>query len=121
MNDEITLYEPDGTPTVYIADDDERTFYTWDGHPCAYLHEDHIYGYNGRHLRWFEDGIVWDHDGNRVGYIKDTLKSFASFKPFKAFKNFKSFKSFKEFAPFKPFKSLSDSTIPLREFVLSGK
>lgn len=119
--EEITLFDADGNPVVYIVPDDENTIYLWSGKPVAYLDGENIYGFNGKHLGWFEDGIIWDHKGNSVGFIKSRLPVFAKFEPFKAFKQFKSFKSFKEFAPFKPFKSTSISKTPLPIFLSMGE
>lgn len=117
---EITLFNSQGNPTAYIANDEALTIYLWSGEPVAYLDNEDIYGFNGKHLGWFEQGIIWDHDGNKVGYINKTLPVFAKFEPLKSFKEFKPFKSFQEFSPFKPFKSLNISTIELSTFLGAG-
>ena len=119
---EETLFETDGTPVVYLAYDDENTFYLWDGTPVAYL-ESHneIYGYNGKHLGWYENGVIRDLTGKIVGYNKKTLPVFPEFENFKAFKKFKPFKSFKEFAKMKPTYSNNESNITLSQFLFSGK
>ncbi len=118
---EETLLDNEGNAIAYIARDDENTIYLWNGTPGAYLDEENrIYGFNGQHMGWYEDGIVWDLKGGRAGYNKDTLPVFAKFEPFKAFKKFKPFKSFKQFAKFKPFKSHSNSATKLYDFLNSG-
>jgi hypothetical protein len=119
--EEITLFDPDGNPVAYVAPDDENTIYLWSGKPVAYLEGENIYGFNGKHLGWFEEGIIWDHEGNRVGFIKGTLPVLAKFEPSKASKQFKPFKAFKEFAPFKPFKSTRVSKTPLSIFLSRGE
>ncbi len=119
--EEITLFDHDGNPVAYIVPDDENTIYLWSGEPVAYLDGEDVYGFNGRHLGWFEEGIIWDHEGNRVGFIEGTLPVFAKLEPFKAFKQFKPFKAFKEFAPFKPFKSTRVSKSPLSVFLSWGE
>ena len=117
---EETIFDQDGNAVAYIDYNDENTIYMWDGTPSAYLDEENrIYGFNGKHLGWFEDGIIWNLTGDRTGYSKQTIPVFAKFEPFKAFKKFKPFKSFKEFAKFKPYKNTSRSNISLQQ-VLSG-
>lgn len=119
---ERTLFGRNGEPVAYIAYDDENTIYTFSGRPCAYVDEgDKIYGFNGRHLGWLEDGIVWNHSGRRVGFIKTSCPVFTSFEPFKGFKQFKPFKGFKSLAPLKPLKSMSNSDEGLLSFLEQGR
>ena len=100
---EETLFEATGEPVAYIDYDDDATIYLWNGKPVAYIDSDNcIYGFNGKHLGWFEDGIVWNLKGERNGYNKNTLPVFPKFEPFKSFKQFKPFKSFKEYQKYKP-------------------
>lgn len=122
LQGEITLFGAQGEPIAYIEDTDDKTIFTFNGEPLAYIDDDNnIYGYNGSHLGWYEDQIIWDHSGNRVGFTKNTCPSFTQFEPFKGFKQFKPFKSFKQFAPFKPFKSSNLSSIGLLEFIKEGR
>lgn len=100
---EISIFDNTGKPCAYLDTSDELTIYFWTGEPVAYLENDSIYGFNGKHLGWFEDGIIRDHKGYAVGFIEGALSIFTFPEPFKGFKKFKPFKSFKEFAPFKPF------------------
>ncbi len=65
---EETLYSVNGEPVAYISDALTKAIYLWDGHPVAYLYDYHVYGFNGLHLGWFIDGIVYDADGKRVGF-----------------------------------------------------
>ncbi len=69
--DEITMYDRRGVPTAYIAVDDQNTIYMWTGEPVAYLYEDHVYGFNGRHIGWFQDGIIWDYEAVAVGFTAE--------------------------------------------------
>ena len=57
---EITLYERDGHPVAYIADDSEHSIYTWDGHAVCYIMDEKIYGWKGHHIGWFHQGIIYD-------------------------------------------------------------
>jgi hypothetical protein len=66
---ETILYNWIGEAVAYIAADFHRTIYLWEGLPVAYLFgEDHVYGLNGRHLGWFKDEVIYNHDGERVGF-----------------------------------------------------
>lgn len=118
---EVTLFGRNGDPQAYIAHEDDNTLYSFTGEPLAYVDEaSNIYGFNGDHLGWFEDGIVWDRAGRRVGFTAETCPVFTQFEPFKGFKQFKPFKAFKQFAPFKPFKSHALSDEELIDFLHKG-
>jgi hypothetical protein len=65
---EKTLYNAEGEPVAYISDSLTKAIYLWDGHPVAYLCNYHVYGFNGRHLGWYIDGMVYDADGKGIGF-----------------------------------------------------
>jgi hypothetical protein len=65
---EETLYSVNGEPVAYISDGWTKAVYLWDGHPVAYLYGYHVYGFNGLHLGWFIDAIMYDPDGKRIGF-----------------------------------------------------
>jgi hypothetical protein len=70
---EKILYDKEGEAVAYIASDYEGTIYLWEGVPAAYLFEEsHVYGMNGRHLGWFKDEVMYDNDGDRVGFTSNT-------------------------------------------------
>ena len=122
LKGETTLFSVRGEPIAYIEDSDEKTIFSFNGEPLAYIDEkNNIYGFNGKHLGWFEDQIVWDHLGQRVGFTKKTSPTFTQFEPFKGFKQFKPFKSLKQFAPLKSLKSSIVSAIGLLEFLKNGR
>lgn len=50
--------------------------YLWGGEPVAYLEDDRIYGFNGKHIGWYDDGVICDHDGNIVGTNGETANVF---------------------------------------------
>ncbi|UPT67952.1 MAG: hypothetical protein M0D57_04630 [Sphingobacteriales bacterium JAD_PAG50586_3] len=119
---EETLYDSKGNAVAYIAYNDSATIYLWNGTPVAYLEGDKtIYGYNGKHLGWYEDGIVRNLRGEKAGFNKAALPVFAKFEPFKSFKKFKPFKAFKQFAKFKPFYSFGSSNEPLSQYLMAGR
>jgi mRNA-degrading endonuclease RelE of RelBE toxin-antitoxin system len=121
LKGEITLFNSRGEPIAYIADKDENTIFSFNGEPLAYLAEGNsIYGFNGKHLGWFEDQIVWDHLGQRVGFTKKTCPTLTQFEPFKGFKQYKPFKTFKQLVPLKPLKSSIVSSIELLKFLKDG-
>jgi hypothetical protein len=122
---EITLFDSEGEPTAYIATDKDLTIYLWDGSPVAYLHEQsghiHVYGFNGNHLGWFEDGIIWDHRGRAVGCQKGAINMVTHLESLKSLKSLKPLKSLREMAPMKPFLSTSWSRMPLVIFLRVGE
>jgi len=119
---EITLFGSRGEPIAYIEDNNDRTIFTFNGEPLAYIDDNqNIYGFNGVHLGWYEDQVIWDHAGDKVGFTKNTCPIFTQFEPFKGFKQFKPFKGFQQFAPFKPFNSNNISGLGLLEFLKAGR
>ncbi|HZK93089.1 MAG TPA: hypothetical protein VFC67_02695 [Prolixibacteraceae bacterium] len=118
---EETLFEPNGTPVAYLAYDDENTVYLWNGQPVAYLANDHLlYGFNGVHLGWYENGIIWDLNGYRVGFNAKTLLCYAKYEPYKLYKTYKPYKAYQSYAKYKPYYKTSKSDITLRQFLHSG-
>ena len=118
---EETLYDLEGNPIAYIAYDN-NTIYLWNGTPVAYLEPDStIYGYNGKHLGWFEQGVMRNLNGEWNGFNKAAANVFVKFEPFKAFKQFLPFKSFKEFKHIKPTFGSTKSKESLSQFLMRGK
>lgn len=99
---DISLFDNAGVPCAYISVEEEFTIYLWSGEPVAYLENDSIWGFNGKHLGWLEDGLVREHKGYVVGFIAGAVDMRVQKEPFKNFKKFKPLKSFKEFSPSKP-------------------
>jgi hypothetical protein len=81
---EKTLLNARGEPVAYISGDPRKIIFLWDGHPVAYLYGHHVYGFNGRHLGWFINGVVYDIEGNRIGFTSSTSPLPASQEPPKA-------------------------------------
>lgn len=119
--EDISIFNGNGDAIAYIDTDDEMTIYLWkEGDAVAYLDEDLVYGFNGKHLAWFDDGIFYIDNGKAVGFIKGSVSMHTNFEPFKGFKKFKSFKGFKEFTPFKPALIQKWSKLPLIILLNSG-
>jgi hypothetical protein len=71
--DDKTLFDKNGNPVAYIAEDYNKTVYLWDGSPVAYIYEgEHVYGINGRHLGWWLDEILYNVDGDRIAFTSGT-------------------------------------------------
>jgi hypothetical protein len=122
--DEISLYNSKGKPIAYIDSEDGLTIYMWSGKPVAYLSKNgdgfHIYGFNGSHLGWYEEGIIYDHEGDAVGFIKGAVSMSTEYEPYKSYKEYKPYKAYKKYAPHKPYLSNSFSSTPLSIFLLGG-
>jgi len=119
--DEVSLYDSFGKAVAYIEGDDELTIYLWDGSPAAYLFSAddtlHVYGFNGSHLGWFDEGLVITHTGKIACAIKKRTES-PQFETLKGIKQFKPYKGYRVFAPMKPL--VSDSFGPMSCSVLLG-
>lgn len=120
---EISLFNSDGDAVAYIADD--MTIYLWGGDPVAYLNRSsgtwHVYGFNGSHLGWYEDGIIYNHRGDAVGAQENATSMITSIEGIKSIKSIKPIKSVKEMAPMKPMFSSSWSRTPLVIFLRAGE
>ena len=66
---ERTIFNKNGEAVAYIASDYQETIYLWEGYAVAYLNnEEHVYGINGRHLGWFTNEILFNNNGQRIGF-----------------------------------------------------
>jgi len=122
---EINLFDKEGNPVAYIDTNDEWTIYLWEGKPVAYIIKDeqtlHIYGFNGKHLGWYINGILRDHDGNAVGFKKGAVTSiYEKYEGYKGYKEYKPYKIYREYAPYQPYLSAKFSYINLNGFLHQG-
>ena len=55
---------------VALKDDDDDVVFLWSGRPIAIVDDESVsvYGFDGRHLGWFVEGWIRDHDGACVYY-----------------------------------------------------
>ena len=77
--EEVTLFDQYGYPVGYI-DSGNLTIFLWNGEPVAYLRRDNdtrfsAFGYNGRHLGWYLNGVLYGHDGDAVCAIGERLNT----------------------------------------------
>jgi hypothetical protein len=122
---EISLFDKEGNPVAYIDTNDDWTIYLWEGKPVAYIINDgqtlHIYGFNGKHLGWYVNGIIRDHEGNVVGFKKDAVSNiYEKYESYKGYKEYKPYKTYKEYAPYQPYFSTKFSSINLNGFLYQG-
>lgn len=128
---EISLFDSQGRPVAYVAVDtwSERpsdcTIYLWDGRPVAYLEENsfggfHVYGFTGKHLGWFTDGVIYDHRGHAAGAIAEALASPTRPEPPKPPRRPVPPKGPEALPPLRPLLSLSWSEISLPFLLIGG-
>lgn len=117
---EITLFNREGTAIAYIDTNEELTIFLWNGTPVAYLEKSSIYGFNGKHLGWFNDGIVRDHQGNGVGFIEGAVSKLTKLEPLKSLQKLTPLRSLQELEPLEPLSRDSWSRTPLDLFLLQG-
>lgn len=121
---EVALYNAAGQATAYVADD--ATIYLWGGTPVAYLDLEgdrnsiSIYGYNGKHLGWFQQGILYGSDGKAAGAVKEAFATKTELPPLKGLKELKPLKGLKELKPLKPLFIKQWSQTPLKILLMSG-
>lgn len=122
MEMEETLFDTNGLPIAYIDYEGGRTIYFFSGQPVAYMDTNNqIYGFNGLHLAWFEDGIIWDEEGERVGYNRRTLPISPKPEPNKNSKHFNPPRKIKRAAKLKPiFKKNANSRKHLADLLSAG-
>ena len=116
-NMEITLFDSQGIPVAYIADDAEHTIYLWEGKAVCYLLSDKIYTWKGHHIGWFFQNIIYDINGMRVGYTRQTCPCITQLEKLKAIKQIKSIKSIRQISFIRPIFSKITSKVSLYEFL----
>ncbi len=121
---EIGLFDGRGNATAYIAVGDDLTIYLWSGEPVAYLARDagggyDVYGFNGNHLGWFLNGVIWDHAGGASCATKQAMQG-TKLEPLKALKQLKPIKSVKEIVPVRPVLSNTFGDTPCMLLLGSG-
>jgi len=117
---EISLFDSSGRPIAYIAEDGEGTIYMWKGHAVAYLHGDKVYGFNGHHLGWFDEGIMRDKKGAPVGFTKQTCPRTTRTEPTKYTKKTKKTKATRRTASTRVSNKSTPSSLPLDVFLEGG-
>jgi hypothetical protein len=121
---EKTLFDSEGEAVAYIALDDEMNIYLWKGEPVAYLKKEagdtHVYGFNGNHLGWFENGIIWNHKGYAVGFVEGAVSKITKIEPIKSIRRITPIKRIEKLPPTKPTFKKEFSDTPLKAFLIQG-
>ena len=110
------LVDASGNPVGFV---DMGVFYTWAGTPVAYHQSGHdIYRFDGKHLGWWQDWRVHDHDG-RVVMIAAPRSEYPGLP--RGNKDLLPAKGSKERAPTRPALTSERSLQSAREFFAGGK
>ena len=117
---EVALYDGKGQPVAYIADDGEHSIYLWDGHAVAYVDGKSVHGWNGKHLGWFVDGVLYNPHGGRVGSIGEKCPYAVHAQPAKYAKYARHAKYARYAAYARPALSSGYSSEPLDAFLKDG-
>ncbi|HUI40557.1 MAG TPA: hypothetical protein VL523_01180 [Terriglobia bacterium] len=130
MADQITLFDSGGTPTAYIDVADGMTVYLWGGKPVAYLAGREadarndtfdLFGFDGQHLGWYEDGLLRDHQGLVVGFSRGASNRASKPEGLRGPKQLEPLKKMQSLAPVKPLNHQGWSRTPLLLFLGAGR
>jgi hypothetical protein len=116
---EITLYNKNGQPTAYIATDKE-TIYLWNGKAAAYIQDDKVWGFNGRQLGWIKNGVIYTHDGAKIGFRADKCPVTRCTSPVKCIKQERREKGLRQVARIHPVLQVGYSEESLAGFLEKG-
>jgi len=114
---EMTIYDIHRRPRIYLAEDAQNSIYTWDGHAVACLAGEHVYGWHGRHIGWFVDGILYDGKGYRVGFTAETCPEAPYLEPAKYAKHGQTQRFKPSAPPARPVLSQGNSPQDLEAFI----
>lgn len=118
---EITLFDKNGIPTAYIADDIEHSIYTWDGEAVCYLYGQMIYGWRGSHIGWYVGDIVYDLQGYRIGFTRTTCPKLTRIEPLKKIKHIKFLKTLRKLPKVRPLLKFQTSNQSFLDFLSQDK
>jgi hypothetical protein len=82
--DQLALLDQAGKTVGYVDAQRRDTVFLADGRPVAYLSGGSLYGFNGAHLGWVENGVLWNHGGEAMGTVhaaEDSKALLAGIKP----------------------------------------
>jgi hypothetical protein len=118
---EETLFDLYGNPIAYIDYSNENSIYMWNGVPVAYLEPDKtVYGFNGKHLGWYENGEFRNIRGEIAGYNLESSPVYTKYEPYKSYKRYLPYKRIKQIANNKPIYGVSRSKESLAQILTSG-
>lgn len=109
----MTFYDKHGQPIAYAGDD--GSIYLFSGEPVAYLDGDSVWSYSGKHLGWFNNGLIRDNSGETAFFSDKAsggpVKPIKRIKPIKGIKGIKPIKGIKEIKPIRAINSLGWSIL----------
>jgi hypothetical protein len=123
---EPLFYDAAGNPIAYLAPGDDGTIYLWNGTPAAYIAEDSgtmtVFGFNGKHLGWYIDGLLVDTKGFLAGFHKGTISTILVRRPdtLKGAKGIRPVKSLRMQPPHLPDLRRFFGDISLADFLAQG-
>ncbi len=118
---EETLFDVQGNPVAYIDYDNGNTIYMWNGNPVAYLEPDRtLYGFNGQHLGWYENGEVRNLRGEIAGFNIEASTVYTKYEPYKSYKRYLPYKRYKRYPHYKPNYVSAKSKESLSQLLTSG-
>lgn len=114
----LDFYDQHGAPVAYS--DDGEHIYTFGGRPVGYISGESIYGYSGKHLGRFENGLIRDNNGNVALFSQECsggpIKPIKQIKPIKGIKQIRPIKGIKQIKPIKPISTLGWSAFSGEQF-----
>lgn len=118
----MELYDKKGKPIAYIENNED--IYLFTGEPVAYIYNNEIFGFNGFHIGWFENGWMRDLDGRYVLYTRNAyggpIKPVVKVAPIKKIKKIKPIKKIKKLSKIKKTSLFSWSNLEGKEFLKNG-
>lgn len=117
---EITVFDEQGKAAAYVDTNEDATIFLWSGKPVAYIHGRNIYGFNGKHLGWLDQGVFRDHGGYVTGFFEGAAFKMTELETLKGVKQLMPLKSLRQMEPLRPLFSNQWSQIPLELFLLNG-
>jgi hypothetical protein len=122
---QVSLFDREGEARAYIDFDEDATIFLWDGTPVAFIEKDGremcVFGFNGRFLGWYEDGIVYDKNGYVVGARKGAISMMTRIERIKSIQKITPIRPITPITPIQPILKSSWSNASLAEFLWSGK
>lgn len=120
-----SLYDCDGEVRAYIDYNEEATIFMWDGTPVAFVEIDGsdscVFGFNGRFLGWYEDGVIYDKKGYAVGARYAAVSMTSKVERIKGIQKATPIRPVTSISPIQPILKRTWSNTPLTEFLHSGK
>lgn len=124
LAEQIPLVDSDGRYIAYVDTLRDDTIYLWSGEPVAYLYasgrDELIYAFSGRHLGWYESGILRDLDGDAVGAREGVLRTQSRIPPIKGIQSLAPLRGVRAIPKLKPLFSNYYSRTSLETFLTAG-